>query len=644
MRFDQLFLDEIRERVPISTVIGPRVQWDAKKSNPSRGDHWACCPFHGEKSPSFHCEDRKGRYHCFGCGVTGDHFRFLVELEGLVFPEAVERIAEMAGIALPAAAPRDERQEKRRASLHDIAEMAVVFFEQSLQNQDGAKARAYLRDRGLSGRTQTEFRLGYGPESRSALKTYLAGKGIDRDLIEASGLVVFGEDIPVSYDRFRDRVMFPIEDARGRPIAFGGRALSADVPAKYLNSPETDLFSKGRTLYNFARARKASQTAGTLIAVEGYMDVIALAQAGIAHVVAPLGTALTEDQLDMLLRAADEPVLSFDGDNAGLRAAYRAIELALPRLKPGKSVRFAMLPSGKDPDDVVRNDGKPAFDALVAQARPLADMLWARETAGGTYDTPERRAELEGNLKRLTNLIADDTVKRHYAQDMRDRMQAFFGAARPGRDSNTSNNRRNAAAQQGGSRTGMAPQRTAMSDSLARSPMLASGEGASGLREAALLVAIVNHPQLAASDLERFEMLNFSSGGAQDIRTALMDIFVEAALPQRDTILAALAQRGLSAHFGTLETRVRNAGLWTALEGAALDDAALFFEQAAGLHRRIHAIRNELREAEAELGENATEERFAAFVALNAELHQLQQIDALVEGFGVLSGRAKPAN
>lgn len=642
MRFDQLFLDEIRERVPISNVIGTRVQWDAKKSNPSRGDHWACCPFHGEKSPSFHCEDRKGRYHCFGCGVTGDHFRFLVELEGLAFPEAVERVADMAGIALPAAAPRDEVKEKRRASLYDVSELAVAFFEQSLQSQDGAKARAYLRERGLSGKTQSEFRLGYGPESRSALKTFLAGKGIDKDLIEGSGLVVFGDDIPVSYDRFRDRVMFPIEDTRGRPIAFGGRALSADVPAKYLNSPETDLFSKGRTLYNFARARKASQAAGTLIAVEGYMDVIALAQAGIAHAVAPLGTALTEDQLDMLLRAADEPVLSFDGDGAGLRAAYRAIELALPRLKPGKSVRFAMLPAGQDPDDVVKRDGKQAFDAIVAQARPLADMLWARETAGGTYDTPERRAELEGNIKRLTNLITDETVKRHYAQDMRDRMQAFFGAARPARNQDSSN-RRNQPANQGGSRTGMAPQRTAMSDSLARSPMLAAGDGASGLREAALLVAIVNHPQLAAADLERFETLNFSSGGAQAIRGLLLDVFSEAATVGRDQIIAGLQNQGLSGFFADLETRVRNAGLWTALEGAALDDAALFFEQASGLHRRIHTIRNELRLAEAELGENATEERFAAFVALSSELSQLQQIDALVEGFGVLSGRAKSA-
>lgn len=640
MRFDQLFLDEIRERVPISNVIGMRVQWDAKKSNVSRGDHWACCPFHGEKSPSFHCEDRKGRYHCFGCGVTGDHFRFLVELDGLAFPEAVERVADMAGIALPAAAPRDEVKEKRRASLYDVAELAVTFFEQALQTQDGAKARAYLRDRGLSGRTQIEFRLGYGPESRNALKSFLAGKGIDKELIEGSGLVVFGDDIPVSYDRFRDRVMFPIEDTRGRPIAFGGRALSADVPAKYLNSPETELFSKGRTLYNFAKARKASQEAGTLIAVEGYMDVIALAQAGIHHAVAPLGTALTEDQLDMLFRATDEPVLSFDGDGAGLRAAYRAIDIALPKLKPGKSLRFALLPSGQDPDDVVRRDGKPAFDKLVAQARPLADMLWARETSVGTFDTPERRAELEGNLKRLTNLIADDTVKRHYAQDMRDRMQSFFGAARQGRDA-AQNSRRASQSVVGGNRTGMAPQRTAMSDSLARSPMLASGDGASGLREAALIVAVVNHPHLGSIDIERFETLNFSSAAILGIRSVLLDVFSEAALPERNMVVQTLAAKGLGETFESLETRVRNAGLWTALEGAAYDDSALFFEQAAGLHRRIYAIRNELREAELELGDNATEERFAAFVTLSQELSQLQQIDALVEGFGVLSGRTK---
>jgi DNA primase len=638
MRFDQAFLDDLRERVPISQVIGTRVAWDRKKSNAARGDHWGNCPFHGEKTPSFHCEDRKGRYHCFGCGVTGDHFRFLVELDGLAFPEAVERVAEMAGVPLPAAGPRDEVKEQRRAGLHDVMAMATQWFEQQLQSAEGAKARAYLRDRALAGATQADFRLGYAPESRSALKSFLAQKGVDKAMLEGSGLVVSGEDIPVSYDRFRDRVMFPIEDSRGRVIAFGGRALAKDAPAKYLNSPETELFSKGRTLYNIARARKAALAAGTLIAVEGYMDVIALSQAGIGHAVAPLGTALTEDQLDMLLRATDEPVLSFDGDSAGLRAAYRAVELALPKLKPGKSVRFAMLPTGQDPDDVVRQNGREAFDALVVKARPLADMLWARETAGGAYDTPERRAELEGNLKRLTALITDETVRRHYGQDMRERMQAFFGPARQPQGANRPGN------SNGGSRTGGAAGRLAMSESLARSPMLASGASAVSLREVALLVSVIHHPRLAAGDIERFESLAFTPGVAQAIRAAILDALAERGVTEPDELIARLSSLGLGTPFEQFVERVRNARLWPALPDAALDDAALFYEQATDMHRRITMLRTDLRIAEADLAADGTQERFAAFVALQEELNRLQQGEALVEGFGVLSGRSAKRN
>ncbi|MCU0831009.1 MAG: DNA primase [Rhizobiaceae bacterium] len=640
MRFDQLFLDDLRERVPISSVIGQRVAWDRKKTNASRGDYWGNCPFHGEKTPSFHCEDRKGRYHCFGCGVSGDHFRFLVELDGLSFPEAVERVADMAGVAMPAAGPRDEVREQRRAGLQDVLALSAQWFEEQLQSADGAKARSYLRDRGLSGRTQAEFRLGYAPESRSALKSFLAGKGMDRALIEGSGMVVSGEDIPVSYDRFRDRVMFPIEDSRGRIIAFGGRALAKDVPAKYLNSPETDVFSKGRTLYNFARARKAGQQAGTLIAVEGYMDVIALAQAGIANAVAPLGTALTEDQLDMLLRACDEPVLSFDGDAAGLRAAHRAIDLALPRLKPGKSVRFAILPSGQDPDDVVRQGGREAFDALLARSRPLSDMLWSRETQGGAFDTPEKRAELEANIRRLTALITDEGVRRHYAQDMRERMQQFFGAPRDGAGRRDQGNR--SSINSGMGRGGAAAGRLAVSDSLTRSPLVA-GAGQTGgatLREAAILVAAANHPALLLRDVEWFESLEFTPGLPQTIRNALLDIAATADAGDGEAVIEALGERGLTGPYDELETRVRNARLWTALPDAALEDAALFFEQATGLHRRISMLRHDLRLAEADLAESMTEEGFAALMALRDELNRLQQAEALVEGFGVLSGRA----
>ena len=445
MRFSNSFLDEIRDRVPISDVIGKRVTWDRKKTNASRGDYWACCPFHGEKSPSFHCEDRKGRYHCFGCGVSGDHFRFLTDLDGMAFPEAVQQIADLAGIAMPQPDAEAEKRDRQRIGLQDVMEVATQFFQDQLQTANGAKARAYLRDRGLAGRTIETFRLGYAPESRNALKEFLAGKGVPKDQIEACGLVVHGADIPVSYDRFRDRIMFPILSSREKVIAFGGRAMSPDAPAKYLNSNETELFHKGNVLYNFSRARKAmsgtgrdgkaaqsENAAGTIIAVEGYMDVIALHQAGIENAVAPLGTALTENQMALLWKLTPQPVLCFDGDGAGIRAANRAVDLALPHLKPGFSVRFAMLPDGKDPDDLVRNEGRAPFDKVMASARSLSEMVWLREAQAGSFDTPESRAQLEATLKQVVSVISDENVRRHYGQDVRDRLNQFFqGASRP---------------------------------------------------------------------------------------------------------------------------------------------------------------------------------------------------------------------
>lgn len=427
MRFSESFLDEIRDRVPISAVIGPRVSWDRKKSHAQKGDWWACCPFHGEKSPSFHCEDRKGRYHCFGCGVSGDHFRFLTEHDGLSFPEAVEKLAEMAGVPMPVRDADSDRRDARRATLHDVMEMATAFFEQQLQIGAGAKARAYLRERGLTTATQQAFRLGYAPDSRNALKEHLAAKGVAKDQIEACGLVVHGDDIPVSYDRFRDRIMFPIPDSRGKIIAFGGRAMAKDAPAKYLNSPETEIFRKGEVLFNFARARPAVRDAGTVIAVEGYMDVIALAQAGIANAVAPLGTALTEKQLDLIWRMSDDPIFAFDGDKAGQKAAFRIVDLVFPKLKSGKSVKFAMLEGGNDPDDFIRQKGSESFRELLKNAIPLHEFFIQRRKAELPLDTPEHLATFEKKLYDDIEQIADSTIKRYYRSHVRLRIYELFG-------------------------------------------------------------------------------------------------------------------------------------------------------------------------------------------------------------------------
>ncbi|MCT7374900.1 DNA primase [Chelativorans salis] len=634
MRFSTSFLDEIRDRVPISQVVGQRVTFDKRKTNAARGDYWACCPFHGEKSPSFHCEDRKGRYHCFGCGVSGDHFRFLTELDGMSFPEAVERVAEMAGVPMPARDPEAERKEKERASLTDVMEMATGFFQDNLQGHGGAEARAYLRGRGISSATQQAFRLGFAPDSRNGLKEFLAGKGVGKGQIEACGLVRHGPDIPVSYDWFRGRIMFPIEDVRGRVIAFGGRALSSDVPAKYMNSPDTELFHKGRVLYNHARARKAAR-GGPVVAVEGYMDVIALAQVGVENAVAPLGTALTEHQLELLWRMTGEPVLCFDGDEAGLRAAWRAAEMALPMVQAGRTLRFALLPQGKDPDDLVREAGREAFDALVAEARPLADILWMRETSGRVFDTPERRAELEQNLRALSGRIRDESVRRHYAQELRERVQTFFGAAQQRR---RGGERGFGGKQQG--RPGAAAGRLAVSESLARSGLVRSAGGHMSLREAAIMVALVNHPALIDEHFDAVEMMALASAELVRLRSALLDALAHGVAHEREALREALDAAGAGGALEQAEMLVRRANQWPALPDAALEDAREAFLQTLHLHRSAGFLHKELKVAEQALANEPTEENYRHLVEIQAELRNVQATEALIEGFGLLSGRA----
>ncbi len=669
MRFSPTFLDEIRDRVPISDVIGKRVSWDRKKTNASKGDYWACCPFHGEKSPSFHCEDRKGRYHCFGCGVSGDHFRFLTELDGMNFPEAVQQIADLAGVAMPQPDPEAEKRDKDRTSLQDVMEMATQFFQDQLQTANGAKARAYLRDRGLTGRTIETFRLGFAPEGRNALKEHLAGKGVPREQIEACGLVVHGPEIPVSYDRFRDRIMFPILSSREKVIAFGGRAMSADAPAKYLNSNETELFHKGNVLYNFAARPAAGRdgkprradAAGTIIAVEGYMDVIALHQAGIENAVAPLGTALTENQLALLWKLTSQPVLCFDGDGAGIRAANRAVDLALPHLKPGYSVRFAMLPDGKDPDDLVKHEGRAPFDKVLANARSLSEMVWTREVQGGGFDTPEKRAELEARLKQITAVIADENVRRHYGQDVRDRLNAFFQG--PSRQQSGQRGsfersgfergpRQNSGRGGAAGRGGQPAQRAgtgAISDRLARSSMVSGNQTLPPLRESVLALTIVNHPQLLFEEYDEVSAIDYENRDMQKFWSAVLNT-AAAAGPRltRDALIETLEAEGFGALLKGLDQQIRFARLWTATAAAAPEDALEGYRQAMALHKRTKALLWQRRELENELA-YATEEGDGETVSqvlrslqeVQLEVVRMENQEAIIDGFGVLSGRIK---
>ncbi len=399
MRFPPSFLDELKARLPVSEVARRRVKLV------KAGREWkGLSPFSPEKTPSFFVNDQKQAWFDFSSGQNGSIFDFVMLTEGVTFPEAVERLAAMAGLAMPTVTPEAEQREKRRATLHEAMELAAQFFTEQLHGRAGAKARGYLQDRAITPQAQKLFRIGYAPNERFALRDWLAAKDVPIEVMTESGLLIHGEDIAVPYDRFRDRVMFPIEDARGRVIAFGGRALEKDVPAKYLNSPETPLFHKGATLYNLHRARKGAHDGAAVVAVEGYVDVIAMVMAGFPGAVASCGTALTPEQCDLLWRLAPEPTLCFDGDRAGRKAAFRALDTALPMLGPDKSFRFALLPEGQDPDDLARSGGPDAIAKVLGQAKPLVDLLWGREVeAAGDLATPERRAGLERKSTRLNS-------------------------------------------------------------------------------------------------------------------------------------------------------------------------------------------------------------------------------------------------
>ncbi|WP_305987203.1 DNA primase [Roseibium sp. MMSF_3544] len=434
MRFEPRLLDEIRTRLTLSDIVARRVTWDRRKTQPGKGDYWACCPFHQENTPSFHVDDRRNRYKCFGCGASGDHFTFLCETEGLSFPESVERLAEQAGVALPAPDPQAAKREKKRAGLADICEMAAQFFQTEYSGPRGAGAREYTAKRGLAPETLREFRFGFAPDSRNALKSYLEAREIPEAAMVEAGLVIKPDDGRPGYDRFRGRLMIPIQDDRGRVVAFGGRTLLPDGQPKYLNSPETPLFHKGVMLFNAHRAREPAFKAGEAVVVEGYLDAIALWQAGIRHVVASLGTAFTEDQVVRLWKFAPEPVICFDGDVAGVSAAHRAIDRIFPVLKSGYSFQFCFLPDGMDPDDLVKLRGLDGFRQEVGKAQALFDAVWEREISVSRIDTPERKAALEKRFDDLIATIRDERVRRRYQLDLKFKLSnLFFEQARHSR-------------------------------------------------------------------------------------------------------------------------------------------------------------------------------------------------------------------
>lgn len=509
------FLDELRSRLSIVQVVGRKVAWDLRKSNQAKGDYWAPCPFHQEKTASFHVDDRKGYYYCFGCHAKGDALKFVQETQNLGFMEAVEVLAREAGMAMPARDPAARQQADRRERLIQVCEAAAKFWRAQLAGSAAQAARAYLDRRGLSEGARDRFGLGYAAPGRQVLWAHLSAAGHDADLIVDAGLCARPDDGGQPYDRFRDRIIFPIRDGRGRTIAFGGRAMAEGARAKYLNSPETALFDKGRTLFNLGPARERLAQGGPLVVAEGYMDVIALHEAGFAAV-APLGTAITEDQMAAMWRLAPEPIIALDGDKAGMRAADRLADLALGLIGPGQALRFALLPGGQDPDDLIRTGGAPAMQAVLNAAQPMARLLWTRETAGQTFDAPERRAALDRRLRALAARIPDPSLREEYGREFRALRAALFAPAP------------RAPWVPGARRGAPPPPQAALPQTRATALATGGAEMGEALREARVLTTLAAHPGLVAgveSDLLALDpgpddhraLLDALLGGASDL-------------------------------------------------------------------------------------------------------------------------------
>jgi DNA primase len=634
MKFPPAFLEEIRARLPASEVVGKRVKLTRRGR-----DWWGLSPFNSEKSASFHVDDQKRFYHDFSSGKHGDIFSFIMETEGLSFPEAVERLAGLAGLPMPRLSGAEVEEEKKRASLLDVLAMAAGVFEASLRQTIGAKARGYLADRGLDAGVQQRFSLGYASPERFALRDALAAKGVGADQMIEAGLLVHGEDIAVPYDRFRDRVMFPIHDRSGRVIAFGGRAMEPGAKAKYLNSPETALFHKGALLFNHHRARKVAHERGEIIVVEGYVDAIATSEAGFPNVVAPLGTALTPDQCGLLWAMASEPILCFDGDKAGRGAAFRALEMALPLIGVGKSLRFALLPEGQDPDDLVRESGPAALAEVLKAPRPFADMLFVQATDGERFETPEQRAALERRLSEAVGRIGDETLRRHYQADVRRRLAAFFDESRerPARGGRSGSF--------GSRRPGYPPQGPRIG--IARAPLPQQNKlgrkTRTPAREIMILAIALGHPALLDRHCEDIAGIEFAGVRLGAFRDALLAAPTEA-LAAPDALAEWLNGAGRGEERERIVTLAAKMPNWWCLRPeAAASDAEEVLLQCLALHRRAGALNRELKLAERSLAADPNELNLARLLDIKANLAELAHSEAAVDGFGELSGRGSSA-
>ena len=608
MAFPPGFLDELRARLSLSDIVGRKVSLKRR----SGSEYAGLCPFHNEKTPSFTVNDKKGFYHCFGCGEHGDAVGFVMKTEGLSFPESVEKLAREVGLPVPRATPAEREFAARASTLQQVVEEAARWFQKQLRLPVGRQALDYLRGRGLEDAAIDDFRLGFSPDSRDGLIAALKREGATMDKIVEAGLAVQPEDAGRdAYDRFRGRVMFTINDRRGRAIAFGGRVMGVGEP-KYLNSPETPLFHKGGNLYCLDRARVAATKDQPVIVSEGYMDVIALHGAGFTGAVAPLGTALTEAQLGELWKLADEPYLCFDGDNAGRRAAQRAAERALPLLRPGKSLRFVALPAGEDPDSLLRTRGAEAIHRVLGQARPLADMVWEIETEGKPTDTPERSASIQRAIRKRVDEIADPTVRDYYWENMRNRLYRLRRPERPAwKPGERRPFRRPVDPEPAPFAAGAASRRAGADLDTSR-------------QERALLGAMIERPAMLHQLAEDLGKLDLSNPELKRLQSALLDALSMAPSgldPAADSAVSGDDSGAPSLEAQLIEEHLLRSGLAAIAEAAKAKARELFrddpadanswvgqWQRMARHHMQMTTGPEELKRAEQALAENMNEE------------------------------------
>ena len=616
MAFPPGFLDELRARLSLSDVVGRKVSLKRR----SGAEYAGLCPFHNEKTPSFTVNDKKGFYHCFGCGEHGDAVGFVMKTEGLSFPESVEKLAREVGLPVPRATPQERERAERASTLQQVVEEAARWFQKQLRLPAGRQGLDYLRGRGLEDEVIDDFRLGFAPDSRDGLIAALKREGATIDKIVEAGLAIQpDEGGREPYDRFRGRVMFTINDRRGRAIAFGGRVMGSGEP-KYLNSPETPLFHKGANLYCLDRARVAVTKDQPVIVAEGYMDVIALHGAGFTGAVAPLGTALTEGQLGELWKLADEPFLCFDGDNAGRRAAQRAAERALPLLRPGKSLRFVALPAGEDPDSLIRTRGPEAIHRVLGLARPLADVVWDMDTEGKAADTPERRASVQRAVEKRVSEISDPMVRDYYRTEMRGRLSKMrrpeYAPWRP--------HERRGFREGGFGRGGPEPAPFAPGAAARRN----SADLDASRQERALLGALIERPALLHLLAEDLAALPLSNPELERLRSGLLDALSLAPAGVDPAADAAISDGG-SLEAQLIGQHLIQCGLGRAAEAARLKARELFKDDPADAdgwvgqwrrmarhHGQITTDPEELKRAEQALAEDMSEENLRRLQAV----------------------------